>query len=209
MADDAAATAQTGERWPPASTRSNEMCSPSSTSNSYSLPVEHPTTICEVRVLRRPRARARAGRTDGENLIPLNSDLSRPRKVGCARVWPYRRVERPRGVRSDVGSNVGGTCAPCERRGWCAKKSCATRDEVSVERASRENVFVCGTDSAGRGGSRQFDLHRRRAPRWISVGRNATVTVFDQSRAFLSTRNEFKNAPNASSFDRLPRAGGS
>ena len=158
------------------------------------------------------RARAPGGPT-GKIAHPLNSDLSRPRKVGCARVWPYRRVEPPRGVRRNLGSNGGGTYAPRERRGWFAKKSYATRDEVSVERASRENLsptcLICGTDSAGRSGSRPFDLHRRRAPRWISVGPNADVSIFDQSRAFLSTRNELENAPNASSFDRLPRAGGS
>ena len=91
--------------------------------------------------------RARAGRNLRRiSRSPLNERSFRPRKVGCARAWPYRCVERPRGVRSNLGSDLGGFRAPCERREGCAK-SCATRDEVSGERASRPRLsrvcFVC------------------------------------------------------------------
>jgi len=104
----------------------------------------------ETRARRVPRALvSRCARAPGRNLrrisrSPLNERSFRPRKVGCARAWPYRRVERPRGVRSNLGSDLGRFRAPCERR--CAK-SCATRDEVSGERASRPRLsrvcFVC------------------------------------------------------------------
>ena len=55
-----------------------------------------------------PDARARAGRNLRRiSRSPLNERSFRPRKVGCARAWPYRRVERPRGVRSNLGSDLG------------------------------------------------------------------------------------------------------
>ena len=84
-----------------------------------------------------PDARARAAEPTAEIAEPVKREIFPGREKSDARPWPYRCVERPRGVRSNLGSDLGRFRAPCERR--CAK-SCATRDEVSGERASRPRL---------------------------------------------------------------------
>lgn len=86
-----------------------------------------------------PDARARAGRNLRRiSRSPLNERSFRPRKVGCARAWPYRRVERPRGVRSNLGSDLG-RFARAVRAPLCKVVRDARR---SVRRTRVETPFV-------------------------------------------------------------------